>query len=291
MICIYHDNCIDGFTAAWAVWRRFPDAKFIPASYGQEPPYELCTGEHVFIVDFSYPADKLMKLSEVARIVVVIDHHESAQKQLSGLTQIPNGMHYNKEVDTQGVFAQFDMTRSGAGMAWDFFHPDAVGGRPELVNHVEDRDLWKFAIEGTREVHEFATTFDRTFEQWDELCFMVDWRRSAVLSSGSALLRKFNRQIADIMKSWLEKPHFTHLNGYYVPCINESYCFTSELGNQLSVGHPFAIVFRVNAEETHYSLRSQKDGGENVAEIAATYGGGGHRNAAGFFIKGGRELP
>jgi len=22
-LCIYHGNCADGFTAAWAVWKRF----------------------------------------------------------------------------------------------------------------------------------------------------------------------------------------------------------------------------------------------------------------------------
>ena len=27
-ICIYHGNCADGFTAAWAVWEVFPDIHF-----------------------------------------------------------------------------------------------------------------------------------------------------------------------------------------------------------------------------------------------------------------------
>lgn len=288
MICIYHDNCIDGFTAAWAVWKRFPDAKFIPASYSQDPPYELCTGEHVLIVDFSYPADKLVSLSQVARSVVVIDHHESAQKQLAVLPQLDPKYVYT-DVQRRGLFAQFDMTRSGAGMAWDFFHPGQE--RPSLVAHVEDRDLWKFQLDGTREVHEFATIFDRTFEAWDELVEMVDYRRSEVIPAGEALLRKFNKQVEEIMASWQKKPHTAILDNREVPFINESYCFASELGNRLSKGYAFAVVFHVNGEGTHYSLRSQKNGGENVAEIAAKYGGGGHRNAAGFFLKGARVLP
>ena len=24
-LCIYHGNCADGFTSAWAVWRRYAD--------------------------------------------------------------------------------------------------------------------------------------------------------------------------------------------------------------------------------------------------------------------------
>lgn len=287
MICIYHDNCIDGFTAAWAVWKRFPDAEFIPASYGQEPPYEQCEGEHVFIVDFSYPAEKLMSLSQVTRSVVVIDHHKSAKEQLAVLPQLLIDACYTDHAP--GLSAQFDMNRSGAGMAWDFFHPDTE--RPSLVDHVEDRDLWKFELDGTKEVHEYATTFDRTFEAWDELNEAVNWRRSEVIPAGTALLRKFERQIEEIVTSWEKKPHSGMISGYSVPFINESYCFASELGNRLSVGRPFAVVFRVSAEGTHYSLRSQKDGGVDVAEIAQKYGGGGHRNAAGFFLKTGAVLP
>lgn len=288
MIVIYHDNCIDGFTAAWAAWRRFPDARFIPASYGQEPPYERCGEEHVFIVDFSYPAEMLLNLSQVARSVVVIDHHKSAQEQLTSLPQLDAKAAYT-DIERRGLFVQFDMARSGAGMAWDFFHPGV--DRPGLVNYVEDRDLWKFELEGTREVHEYATSFQRTFQQWDALAHDVDWNGDLVTLAGSALLRKFNRQVEEIIESWAKKPHTTHLDGHEVPCINESYCFASELGNRLSVGHPFAVVFRVSAEGTHYSLRSQKNGGADVAAIAQKYGGGGHKNAAGFFIKTGEALP
>jgi hypothetical protein len=53
-LCVYHHPCADGHTAAWAVWRRFGSAvKFHPGVHGQPPPD--VTGEHVVIVDFSYP--------------------------------------------------------------------------------------------------------------------------------------------------------------------------------------------------------------------------------------------
>jgi hypothetical protein len=38
-LVIYHANCIDGFTAAWAAWRKFgDDTEYVPASYGDAPP-------------------------------------------------------------------------------------------------------------------------------------------------------------------------------------------------------------------------------------------------------------
>lgn len=50
-ICIYHGGCADGFTAAWAVWKRWPDVEFVAGIHGDPPPD--VTGKHVLIVDFS----------------------------------------------------------------------------------------------------------------------------------------------------------------------------------------------------------------------------------------------
>ena len=44
-ICIYHGNCADGFTAAWAVWRALGDAvEFIPGNYGAARPKSALPG-------------------------------------------------------------------------------------------------------------------------------------------------------------------------------------------------------------------------------------------------------
>ena len=52
-LCIYHGNCADGFTAAWAVHGKFGDQlDYHPGIYGQEPPD--VTGRDVVMVDFSY---------------------------------------------------------------------------------------------------------------------------------------------------------------------------------------------------------------------------------------------
>ena len=35
-ICIYHGGCMDGFGAAWAIWRRWGDAvRYVPGTYGK----------------------------------------------------------------------------------------------------------------------------------------------------------------------------------------------------------------------------------------------------------------
>ena len=40
-LVIYHSNCQDGFTAAWAIWKVHPDWEFYPAKQasGFKVPY------------------------------------------------------------------------------------------------------------------------------------------------------------------------------------------------------------------------------------------------------------
>src|SRR3990167_9339886 len=99
-IVIYHSNCFDGFGAAWVLRGVYPDATFIPATYGDAPPD--VTGQDVVIVDFSYPRDVLLAMRQSSRSLVVADHHKTAQANCEGLD-----------------FCHFDMNRSGAGLAWD----------------------------------------------------------------------------------------------------------------------------------------------------------------------------
>lgn len=77
-LCLYHANCDDGFTAAWAVWKRWPDCEFRAAQYGDLPPEDVA-GKHVLIVDFSWPQQSLEQIAETAATVLVLDHHKTAQ--------------------------------------------------------------------------------------------------------------------------------------------------------------------------------------------------------------------
>jgi len=78
-ICIYHGNCADGFTAAWAVWRALGDAvEFVPGIYGAAPPD--VAGADVIMVDFSYKRPVLDALADRARSVLALDHHKTAEE-------------------------------------------------------------------------------------------------------------------------------------------------------------------------------------------------------------------
>lgn len=150
-ICIYHANCADGFTAAWCVRYALGDTvEFIPAEYGSEPPD--VAGAHVIIVDFSYKRPVLERMAQDARTILVLDHHKTAQADLAGMPAPSSDWTWQISLEGSHV-ALFDMDRSGAQMAWDFFcggarraggirrrsRPMALADRPVARGQCSDR--------------------------------------------------------------------------------------------------------------------------------------------------------
>ena len=151
VLCIYHKDCTDGFGAAWAVRHALgrDNVEFHAASYDDPPP--PVADRDVVVVDFSYKRPVFDEIARDARTVLVLDHHKTAADELRGLPVPPATYSALRDPATVSnpfrVCALFDMERSGAGLAWDYFHPDAQS-RPDLINHIEDRDLWRFAAAG-----------------------------------------------------------------------------------------------------------------------------------------------
>lgn len=276
-LCIYHGNCFDGFTAAWAVWKRFRETfEYQPASYNEPPPD--VTKRDVVIVDFSYKRPVLMEMVAKARCIYVLDHHKTAAEDLDGFQSArrydPAELISMSEFDaTYPIRVNFDMNRSGAGLAWDFFH-DAP--RPKIIDHVEDRDLWRFNLPFTREIHAAMSSYSFDFGAWDEIALKCD--RGELIAEGAAIDRKHLRDIETLLKITRTR---TTIMGHDVPIANLPVTMCSDAGNIMAKGELFAVTYYDGPEHRHYSLRST-EAGLDVSKIAAAYGGGGHRNASGF---------
>ncbi|WP_218192157.1 phosphohydrolase [Pseudomonas sp. Irchel 3A5] len=273
-ICIYHANCADGFGAAWVVRKALGnDIEFHAAKHGE--PVPDVTGKTVVIVDFSYPRAVLTAMAESAHSVLVLDHHKTAQEDLLDLPSAGASYFDEPEQPNQNMHVLFDMSRSGAGLAWDYFFPYEL--RPALIYHIEDRDLWRFNLEGTREVLASLFSYKQDFAIWDEL-FAVD--SAALRFEGRALERKQQKDVAELVAASKRRMNIAHFN---VPVANLPHTFASDAGALMSVGQPFAACYWDTAEGRSFSLRSS-DAGEDVSVIAKRFGGGGHRNAAGFRV-------
>jgi hypothetical protein len=255
-VIVYHDKCHDGITALWVAMLAYPGAEPYAGNYDVPPDLDRLRGADVLIVDFSWKRVPLLSIKEAAASLRVIDHHKTAQAELAGIGG-----------------CDFDMERSGAGLAWDLLFDCS---RPPLIDYVEDRDLWRFRLPQCREVHAACNSHPLTLEARGALM-----RRPIpeLAAEGAAILRYHDKLVVGAAQ------HATTmtLGGHTVPALACPVIeMTSDLGHTLARGVPFAVVYTDRPDGSRlYSLRSADDG-LDVSEIAKAYGGGGHKHAAGF---------
>lgn len=270
-ICIYHGNCADGFGAAWVVqqWgiKMGVEVEFVEGHYGHAPPD--CTGANVVLVDFSYKRDVLLEIAKVAATLTIIDHHKTAAEDLEGIADEAERLGYCK------VISIFSMEHSGAGLTWAALMSEY--DMPPLIAHIQDRDLWKFELQGTREIMNAVFSYPYNFDTWSQL---MGAPLEFLYAQGEAITRKHFKDLEELLKKRVRR---VTIAGHDVPMVNLPYTMGSDAGNQLAQGEKFAAIYSDGDDARHFSLRST-DAGEDVSAIAATFGGGGHRNAAGFRV-------
>lgn len=275
-LVIFHSPCLDGFTAAWACWLKHPNAEFVPGVYGQAPPN--CEGRDVVLLDFSYKRSIMVNIINTANSVLILDHHKTAKDDLDGLDTV--------EVDGPiPVRVVFDMDKSGARLAWEWFHPkESV---PLFVRLVEDRDLWRFALPHSKELNADFFSYDYDFADWTHLWKAMDDRELYNLhyAAGAAIERAQAKSVKELVAKLQHVREFgACIPAYKVPCANLPYTYASDAANLMAQDAPFAATYyQDDSGQYVFSLRSV-EGGMDVSLIAATYGGGGHKHAAGFRV-------
>lgn len=301
-VVLFHAGCTDGFAAAWAVHIALLaqadagviETKYIPVNYGKQPPNEI-DGKHVVMVDFSYPRDTIIAMRKRVESMIILDHHDTAEKDLNSLLEdslakksLPSATGWRSgvtpiaETCSAGLLIKFDMARSGAGLTWDFFLPDKnKNPRPWIIDYVEDRDLWRFKLPHSKEISAELRTWPHNFDFWDAKAFRSSTKEDAI-RDGTAIVRYQDMQIADNIKHY----RMVKLVGCpEAPIVNLTDYTISESLGELAKKHPFAVSWFQRADGMYvYSLRSRKENpaAVDVGNIAKSYGGGGHVNAAGF---------
>jgi oligoribonuclease NrnB/cAMP/cGMP phosphodiesterase (DHH superfamily) len=259
-LVIYHGNCADGFGSAWCF--HFKDAlgyDFHPGVYQQTPPD--VADRDVFLVDFSYKRPVVEQMLTQARSITLIDHHKTAIDDLKPL------------LDTGSVKGITDVTHSGAMLTWQYLFGSEPA--PQLLRHIEDRDLWRFALPHTREIQANLFSYEYDFAVWDSL---MSESALDLVAGGTAITRKLTKDIHELLPLSTRK---MRIGGHEVYVANMPYTMSSEAAMILAKDQPFAACYYDGPEYRMFSLRSH-EGGLDVGEIAAQYGGGGHRNASGF---------
>lgn len=266
IIVYYHADCMDGAGAAWAARQKFGDAaEYAPVNYNYKSEDLFCVrGKEVYVLDFSFPRTVLEIWIKQAKSLLVLDHHASAKDNLTGLP-----------------YAVFDMNKSGAMMAWEGFHPGTEA--PMVIKHIQDRDLWKFELPGTRELSAYMRTRSASM---DTVGFVYLNERAGekamgvLYGLGEAILDHIQAQVTEAtsraFKAWLR--------GTEVLCTTCCSDIASEVGSALAKLSPSKIGVIVSLSHRGAGLSIRSDGGTGARDLAEKCGGGGHGPAAGGYL-------
>lgn len=272
----YHGDCPDGFGGAYAAWKKFgAAAHYVPLKHGtflDEAMQEDIKGAAVYFIDFCYPQEWMDQVKALAGHLVVLDHHQGTQPIVESMPEYV----YDKE-------------RSGASIAWDYFHPDTP--RPALTAYVEDDDLYRFKLEDTRPVIAYLSVHPYSFEFWDEVAGKLDaGGESAEKMLG--VMRTYQEQFDLLCDISAEQAKLVEFEGHevYFGYTHQVKPMKSRVGNLLAKKKgPFALV--CSPHPLGYGVSIRGDGTIDVSKIAQKYGGNGHPNSSGFHIEADKPLP
>jgi hypothetical protein len=270
-VCIYHAGCPDGFGAAFAAWKAWgEEGVYVARGHDDALRASDYRGDHVFFADIAPPQHAWTDLADEAEQLVVVDHHISAQERYLSDSSLAEHMARN------GHTVHFDLAHSGAALAWEYLHPERP--LPDLLAYVEDQDLWRFALPKSREVNAAISSHLRSFEIWTRL---AETPVETLAAQGEPILRA---QRMEVDRS-LAACHPVRVGELRLEAVNAR-TQRAEIGHELAergrFGTPAGAVYRLRGEQVHISLYSV--GGFDVSKIAAGFGGGGHRSAAGFTV-------
>jgi oligoribonuclease NrnB/cAMP/cGMP phosphodiesterase (DHH superfamily) len=269
IVVLYHKNCPDGFGGAWAAWKKLGSkADYIPVLHQESPPEGL-REKRIYLVDFTYPVQILKELITHNKQVIGIDHHADRAEAI----QLTHDY-------------RFDPTRSGAVLAWQYFHPGKP--TPQLLRHIEDYDLWRFSIPRTKEIVMALELIPQDFNKWNIIARDMQKARSRkkYIATGAVLTKFEKEKVRDMTENDSEEVIF---EGHRTLAVNAS-VFIDELGGALAKKMPpIGIVWYQKKDKRKFSLRS--DGAVDVSALARKFGGGGHHDAAGFKLPSTDPFP
>lgn len=262
----YHADCTDGFAAAYCAWVKFREmAEYIPVHYGSKlPDPETLAGKNVYVLDFSFPVDYTEWVRGVSDKFVWLDHHKTALDRYGDNPYVL--------ISNDDTYILLDNSKSGAMLAWEYFHYGMLV--PDFITMIDDRDRWVFADPDSKAFHAGLQLMKPwSFEQWREIFYTTP----PVISSGQTILTYQKIQIEQDAK----QARKVRVNGEVGLAVNATQNI-SELGHHLcSISKTFALIWYMGADgKIKCSLRSEND--FDVSAIAKSFGGGGHKNAAGF---------
>lgn len=281
MKCFYHRD-MDGICAAAIVYKFYQrdrnyteetgeDCQFISIDYKDEFPFDSITpNETIVIVDFSLQKEgDFEKLKSITDKIIWIDHHKTSIEK-------------HKDFECLGIRKD---GVAGCILTWQYFYPKQIQEMPLIIKMLGAYDIWDFSKYGDS-LNELQAGI-RLWETSPENINWVEWFKSwedlsNELEVGKIALKYRQHQYSSLIKAW---SFWVDFEGYRAVCCNAG-SVSSQLFDSVKEDYDLMIPFVFDGKQWTVSLYTKKD--IDCSEIAKKYGGGGHKQAAGFQCK---ELP
>jgi len=275
-ILVYHHDDNDGCCAAAIAGNSYDrnefDIKFVPINYGKESwsEDEIKAAEEVWLVDFT--SDKMDEFVKACGSKLIwIDHHKTAVEKFPGLWS------------SSSITGIRSLQKAACVLTWEFTHPESTS-LPVTVAYIGDKDLWKFEYVETRAFTAgfslmVKTPYDAVWavllgsKYEDTVNKMISIGELLLESQSYKIQKAFDRGVDCVFHNW--NARLVNTTGSI-----------SELGEFIykKPEYDIAIMWQAVEDMVVFSLRSDSGNPDSpdCAEIAQHYGGGGHKNAAGF---------
>lgn len=188
---VYHDPCFDGMASLTlsllgirqSSWFK-PDTMelvAIPRNYDKAMP-DLSAFDVIYVVDCGITAPLAVELMNLGKSVLILDHHASHLQEWRDWMLIPeNSGFFNVLEDSDdnlrceahsGGFGNIYLCiskkdRAGCGVVCNYFFPQKK--LPWLFQHIEEQDIYRWALDNTKEVISRLDIELFTPDHWEQL--------------------------------------------------------------------------------------------------------------------------
>lgn len=286
-VFIIYDGDMDGWGAAWIAHKSLTNycgisdknitlIEMSKSSDRKTFDFSLIEEDSViYILDYNFDHEVIFQFCELSKKVIIIDHHKYF---------FPKGQEWFEDLSDILIY-YVDINHSAAILSWQYFtSKDKMAiYPPEILKYIEDRDLWKWELENSKEINSYIPLLLKNINYWDEIT--KNWHslyKHIFIEHGEAILAHIKEKV----KSSSKKARLIKIENYEVPIVNSMF-YSSEICEELLNLYPdclFSVCFHTTENgHTHLEFRSRGD--FDVSLIAKKFGGGGHKAAAGAITK------
>jgi oligoribonuclease NrnB/cAMP/cGMP phosphodiesterase (DHH superfamily) len=231
--------------------------------------------EDVYLVDYSFKENTIWQLEKIfqkTKNVVWCDHHSSSLNLINSRPELNCISGIRKE----GI--------SGAALIYMYLYDvDELDFCPKFVQYVSDYDCWKYNLSKSTtyfklglEMHNFNALDDIWISLLELDNFLDILTLNKIIADGEKIKQFIDKDNAQYLKNFGYKSIINGLPCYVVNKKSNSWIFGDKINE-----YPVVVVYAFNGDKYSYSIFStNKD--VDCSKIAESFGGGGHKGAAGF---------